>query len=56
MSNKTITFKCNECGRKLTFYRDSFAYDGVCCTICDQLGMKPPITEESHVMFGKDKF
>ena len=51
MTNKTITFKCSECGRKLTFYRHS--YDGVHCPICDLLGYKPMSTEISHVMFGK---
>ncbi len=53
MTNKTITFKCDECGQKLTFYRDSFAYDGCCCPICDRLGMKPILTKTSFVLFGK---
>lgn len=41
MKKITITFKCDICGQELTFYKDSFAWEGCSCPICDPLGDKP---------------
>lgn len=53
MTNKTITFTCDTCGRELTFYKDSFAYDGCHCPICDRLGYKPMIINPVEKGYGK---
>lgn len=54
MRNKTITFKCDTCGQELTFYKDSFGWDGCSCPICDPLGYKPMLKPTNiKVLFGK---
>jgi hypothetical protein len=54
MSRDTVTFKCDICGQMLTFYKDSFSYDGCSCPICDELGMKPILKPiRNNVFYGK---
>lgn len=54
MRCNTITFKCGECGQKLTFYKDSFVYDGCHCPMCDPFGYKPMLKPTKiKVLFGK---
>ena len=55
MNNKTITFVCEECGQELTFYRDTFVYDGAHCPICDVLGYKPMLKQFSENIRGSEE-
>lgn len=54
MTSNTITFKCDRCEQELTFYRDSFAYDGCYCPACDPLGYRPMLKLFSENIRGSE--